>query len=216
MDTIIFLIIAFMYGLLLLYFVRKLKFNLSSILLLVIIALIYDNLIISIGKFIGEGDLLETLNIARFWLHALFTPTLIIFSYAILRESKIAWAQSTITTITTILLTCVAIIAELFAIRNLEISATFEYGALSYSSTSEQIHLPIMMVLVILALLITAIVFIKRFKWWWILNGLIVMGISSAVPIQIHSNALTNISEFILILTLVFTKKRVDLGISRE
>lgn len=205
-----------MYGLLLLYFVRKLKFNLSSILLLVIIALIYDNLIISIGKFIGEGDLLETLNIARFWLHALFTPTLIVFSYAILRESKIAWAQSTITTITTILLTCVAIIAELFAIRNLKISATFEYGALSYSPTSEQIHLPIMMVLVILALLITAIVFIKRFKWWWILNGLIVMGISSAVPIQIHSNALTNISEFILILTLVFTKKRVDLGISRE
>lgn len=97
MDTIIFLLFAFMYGVLLLYSITKLKFNLSSILLLVIIALIYDNLIIGIGIFIGEGNLLETLNIVRFWLHTLFTPTLIIFSYAILRESKVPWVQSTIT-----------------------------------------------------------------------------------------------------------------------
>lgn len=210
MDTIIFLLFAFMYGVLLLYSINKLKFNLSSILLLVIIALIYDNLIIGIGIFIGEGNLLETLNIVRFWLHTLFTPTLIIFSYAILRESKVPWVQSTITFVIAVFLTLVAIIVEFFShLKNLKVSPTVEYGALSYTSATEQVGAPIMIILVMIALLIASIIFIKRFNWWWMLLGVIVMGIG-AVPIQINSNALTNLLELILIFMLVLTKKRVD------
>ena len=36
--------------------------------------LVWDNGVIGIGKYIGEGDLLEGLNVTRFWVHALATP----------------------------------------------------------------------------------------------------------------------------------------------
>jgi hypothetical protein len=47
----------------------------SNVLPLVIVALIYDNLILATGHLLGEGALLESLHGARFWLHAFLTPS---------------------------------------------------------------------------------------------------------------------------------------------
>ena len=40
-------------------------------------ALVYDNAIIGVGRFIGEGPFLEGANLARFWIHAFVTPKLV-------------------------------------------------------------------------------------------------------------------------------------------
>jgi hypothetical protein len=62
--------------------------------LLVIIALIADNLIIGIGRFIGAGDLLKAINSLRFITHALFTSWMLLFTLDIARRAGLRWAQS--------------------------------------------------------------------------------------------------------------------------
>ena len=51
-------------------------FRPSNVIPLVIVALIYDNLILATGHLIGEGALLESLHGARYWLHAFLTQFL--------------------------------------------------------------------------------------------------------------------------------------------
>lgn len=53
----------------------------------------FDSMAIFSGRFIGAGDTLRAINAPRFWTHALFTPTLIIFGYGVMRRCGIAWAQ---------------------------------------------------------------------------------------------------------------------------
>lgn len=209
MDTIIFLAFAVAYLALILFLGKgHKKIRLSSVLFLVLIALVYDNLIIGIGRFIGEGDLLEKLNFGRFWIHALITPTLIIFSIAILHETGVAWAKSKIAIALAGLLFLVAIVIEFTTeLNGLTIAPDEAYGALSYSSVEEATGPPLMILVVLVALLIAAVTLTKRFKWWWFLIGVVFMTIGSAVPIDVPSNAITNLFELFLLFTLVLTQK---------
>ena len=61
---------------------------------IVIGGLFYDNFIIGIGSFIGEGSLLKGLNAVRFYVHALATPTMIMFAVATAQRLGIGWAQN--------------------------------------------------------------------------------------------------------------------------
>jgi hypothetical protein len=60
--------------------------------LLVMLALVADNFIIGIGRFIGAGDTLKALNAIRFITHALFTPWMIVFTLDFARRAGLQWA----------------------------------------------------------------------------------------------------------------------------
>jgi hypothetical protein len=62
--------------------------------LLNLLGLVYDCSIIAAGRFIGEGELLRALNAPRFWIHALFSPLLVIFVFGVTRRCGVPWAQS--------------------------------------------------------------------------------------------------------------------------
>lgn len=64
------------------------------LLLLVLVGLVYDNVIIATGRFMGAGQFLEQLSVGRFYIHALLTPTLMIFGVGMLRAAGVSWAQS--------------------------------------------------------------------------------------------------------------------------
>ena len=57
-------------------------------------ALVYDCWAVAAGFFLGEGSLLQTISRPRFYTHALFTPTLIIFAFGLARRLGAGWAQS--------------------------------------------------------------------------------------------------------------------------
>ena len=59
----------------------------------VVFGLIWDNFVLGLGRFLGEGDLLKTLSYPRFWLHALLTPLMIMFVWYLLRRDGVKWAQ---------------------------------------------------------------------------------------------------------------------------
>ena len=189
---------------------KKDVFKWTSFVYLIILARIYDNGIIGIGRWIGEGDLLETLNLLRFWTHAFLTPLLVLFAVGTLKESGIAWAQKKWLTISAIIYTLILIGIEIWLeASQLTLKAEEEYGVLRYVSTEEASGPPIMILLVTLVLIVTSAILWKKTKWPVFFIGAIVMTIGSAVPINVESGAVTNAFELFLLFTLIWTKRRL-------
>ena len=64
------------------------------LLLLNLVALVYDSLAVAVGPGLGEGVLLRALSAPRFWAHALLSPLLVIFAFGVARRAGLGWAQS--------------------------------------------------------------------------------------------------------------------------
>lgn len=60
----------------------------------VITGLVYDNLVLALGGFLGAGDGLKALNAPRFVIHGLATPLLMIWGFGVARRVGLGWAQS--------------------------------------------------------------------------------------------------------------------------
>ncbi|MEK5146984.1 MAG: phospholipid phosphatase [Psychrobacillus psychrotolerans] len=217
MDTFLYFLYTFLYTALLiwgLYGIRKQELaKWSSVIYIVILPLIYDNLILATGKWIGEGELLESLNFSRFCLHALITPLLVMYSIGTLRESGIEWAKKKWLVIVGIIYTIGLMVFE-FSVEvvGLEIEVVKEYGVVSYSNVEEATGPPIMVLFVTLILIVASAIVWKKTKWPIFFIGAIVMTIGSAVPLNIESGAVTNAFELFLIFTLIWTKRRLITG----
>lgn len=213
MDSFIFGLFAVGYVLLVIWGLRSnKKWTLSSMIYLVAAALIYDNTVYALGIAIGEGPILETLNLLRYWFHALFTPTLILFSVCAMSGANIKWAQQSWVLLIGVLFTITAMIVEYtMEIHGLILEPIKEYGALSYTFAGETSGPPVMILMVLLALLTAGIMLWWKAKWPWMLVGTAVMAFASAVPHHIDSNAITNAFELFLLFTLIWTNKKLDL-----
>ncbi|MFZ0575959.1 MAG: phospholipid phosphatase [Psychrobacillus psychrotolerans] len=217
MDTFLYFLYTFLYTALLiwgLYGIRKQELaKWSGVIYIVILPLIYDNLILATGKWIGEGELLESLNFSRFCLHALITPLLVMYSIGTLRESGIEWAKKKWLVIVGIIYTIGLMVFE-FSVEvvGLEIEVVKEYGVVSYSNVEEATGPPIMVLFVTLILIVASAIVWKKTKWPIFFIGAIVMTIGSAVPLNIESGAVTNAFELFLIFTLIWTKRRLITG----
>lgn len=212
MDSLIFGLFAIAYVILLIWGLNThYRWTFSSVIFFVVAALIYDNAVYALGIFIGEGYLLESLNILRFWFHALFTPTLILFSVAALREANIKWAQTSWILSIGVLYSITAMIVEYtMELKGLVLEVSKEYGALSYTSAEESTGPPVMVLMVLIALVIAGIILWRQTKWLWMFAGTVLMTIGSAIPFDLDSNAATNAFELVLLFTLIWTKKQLD------
>ena len=215
MDTWVYLFFALAYLVLFIFMVRSMKHNgiasLSNVLILVITPLIYDNAILGVGKWIGEGHTLELLNAARFWMHAIFTPLLIVFSLDVLRRAQINWANTSAALWITIIYTLIAFVVELVTVvLGLSLKAETKYGVLSYSATNSPSGPPIMILMVTFALIVASVILWKRTGWFWMFAGVALMLVGSMIDLPIESGAITNAFELILLTSLVLTKRHQD------
>ena len=214
MDTVLYFFFTAAYILLMIWgFRQQRSWNFTAFLYLVLFGLIYDNGIIAIGKFIGEGTLLENLNLLRFWSHAFLTPFLVLFCWGVMNQAGIEWAKKKIVFYGFLLYTAALIVIELvLETWGLEIVPEQQYGVLRYVSAETASGPPIMVLLVTLVLIFTGVVLWKKIGWKWLLIGAVVMGIGSAVPIPVESSAVTNAFELFLLFTLVWTKNRIEIN----
>ena len=215
MDKWLYLLFALAYLVLFIFMIRSMKRNgiasLSNVLILVILPLIYDNTILGVGSWIGEGQTLEVLNTARYWMHAILTPLLIVFSLGVLRRARVNWANTSAALWVTVAYAFAAFMVELFTVLlNLSLQAEVKYGVLSYSSTNSPSGPPIMILMVTLALLVSSIILWKRTGWFWMFIGVALMLVGSMIDIPIESAAITNAFELILLTSLVVTKLHQD------
>lgn len=198
--------------------IRQRTFHLHHLIALVIFGLLYDNAIIAIGKFVGEGELLRTLSLPRFWFHAWFTPLLVIVGWAIMHLSRIrGWHAGSLSFILAWLVTAGLIVYQSILVALDEVSAlkaVSEYGVLRYTPVKES-GAPIMVIIVAGILLLLGLALAIKRKWPWLLIGVAILFIGRSIPIPVESSALTNVFELILIIAMLagigrFNKARTN------
>lgn len=173
--------------------------------LLVLLGLVYDNFLIAGGVLIGEGPLLESLNLGRFLVHATVTPVLVAWGLHTLRRAGYPWAQTRGYQVFSIACAVALMVLEYVTeIRGLRLEADYDHGALSYSSTGND-GPPVMVLVVAVVLLVVGALLWRRSDWPWLFVGTTVMTVGSAIPIPINSGAVTNVFELVLLLSVVST-----------
>ncbi|MBO1512626.1 hypothetical protein [Metabacillus bambusae] len=208
MDTVIYLLLTIAYIVLFILGILLAKYhswiNIGNVLLIVILALFYDNGILAFGKYWGEGDLLRALNQTRYWLHALFTPLLVLFAWHTLVNANLQWAKKRIVQWLVIILTLCLIIIELVTVVwGISLEPIWKYGVLSYKNVGN--GSPFMIIGVSIMLLITSIIIWWKQKWPWYFVGTLFLGITPMIHLFLKTDALHNISEFLLMLALLAT-----------
>lgn len=212
MDSVLYLGLAAIYAVLFLYGCVLLRRDASPglryLLLIVTAGLVWDNGVIGIGKYMGEGDLLEGLNVARFWVHALATPLLVLVSFDLIRKAGSPWTSRPAAWGAWLFTAALIVLEVVTETLPLKLQPSMEYGALRYVS-SESGGPPLMVILILIPLLTAGIIVWRRKKTPLLFIGTVLMAAGSAIPIPIESSAATNVFELLLLLSLWLTVRKL-------
>ncbi|NCU17382.1 hypothetical protein [Pallidibacillus pasinlerensis] len=185
-------------------------FKLENTPLLVILALVYEMFVLFIGRWVGEGGLLEGLNYVRFWLHALVTPLLILFSWKSLYRASFHWVKTAWLKMVVILLTIALICYELVTgVLGIKLEPKWEAEILFYENATEQ-KFPLMISVIFAVIVITGFLLWRKQRWPWLLMGVSVMLIGSLTTNWLNLSMFMNVFEWILLFSLLCTKKFQD------
>lgn len=187
-------------------------FNWYALLVLIVVyGLAYDNFVIGLGATIGEGDLLKMLNTPRFWVHALFTPAMMISAFGALRMTGSNFAQSKAWhIIICTLATALIALGSYIDILNLDLFFNPDGVVARYSNGFEFMKgPPIPAVLTIIVVVIFGVVIWRNIKWPWLFVGALLMFIAApmaSIPIM------QNVGEIAFAAGLVTTQIRAARG----
>lgn len=211
MGTFLYYLLGFSYIFLFiwgLFLARNHRFlHLTNVLLIIILGLVYDNLIMASGKFIGEGNLLEGLNAVRFWIHALITPTLVLFAWSIYHWSDLPGSKGESWKTVAYLTTAGLIVYELFAsVIGLKLEPTWTNGVLTYESVGQSTS-PLMVIIITGILGMIGLLLLIKYRFYWLLMGTLIMFSGGLLAIWIKDFPIMNVLEILLIVSLLLTKK---------
>lgn len=138
----------------------------------VMYGLVYDNLVIAAGSWLGEGALLQGLNVPRFVIHALLTPLLGIFAVGAARRAGLAWAQSRAVH-AAFCLVAAALVAwgAYWEILRLELAPARFYDTLRYINAGAPPGPPLAPVLTIVILIGVGALLWRQARWPWLCLG---------------------------------------------
>lgn len=205
MLTILYFIFSLSFGYLLLQLGNLKKKSYALILFLVLAGLLYDNLIIAIGSFIGENSLLKVLSAGRFYIHAFFTPTMIIFGFGVLRKVDVKWAQGKTAHIIFCLLTTLLLAIGVYTdILRPDLQVKFVGGILRYINEGGLKGPPVPAILTIIFLIVAGISLWRSTGWKWLAVGSILMVIAAGMGMG-DLFYIGNLGEVILNFANVYT-----------
>lgn len=175
-------------------------------LMLPIAAVVYDNVAVAVGSFVGAGPLLEALSFPRFLGHALLTPVWIVTAVAFaIRSGAFAGRERVMSIGSWVLYAAMVLIG----LVNSVVLLSFELvrlGDLVYYTNGGGIPGPpapsIVMTLVVI---VCGAIVLKRMRWPWMLAGALFMFVAAAIPRAIAGFVVSNSGEVIMAASLVAT-----------
>jgi hypothetical protein len=182
----------------------------SYVLLLIIVlaGLAYDTLIIFLGRFIGEGALLKTLNAGRYLVHGIATPFLIIFGFGILRRAGVGWTQRRMSHVLICVLTTLLIGLGVYEdVLALDLQPRVVMDTLRYTNEGGLRGPPIPALLIVLLLILWGVVLWRKSGWWWLAVGALLMFIAAGLGMG-DTFYIGNLGEVMLCLASVLTARR--------
>jgi hypothetical protein len=187
---------------------RSKRSSYALLLLIVLAGLAYDVLIILLGRFIGAGELLKTLNAGRYLIHALATPAMIIFGFGVLRHAGVQWAQSRaahiVVCVFTTLLIALGVYSDVFA---LDLQTKTVMDTLRYTNEGGMKGPPIPAILTIIFLIVAGVALWRMTGWWWLAAGSIFMFIAAGMGMG-DTFYIGNLGEVVLGLGNVLTARK--------
>jgi hypothetical protein len=177
-----------------------------TLLILVILALIWDNTVVAIGSTIGEGETLKTLSIPRYVTHALLVPLLIMVAVGFSRRHGVRALAGRTAPAAFGLLTVALIVAGIHLdIIGLDLQPTHYADTLRYTNAASH-GAPIPAVITILVLIGIGITLLVRARQPWLLAGAVAMFVAAALGALAFWCG--NIGELLLITGLWWTATR--------
>jgi hypothetical protein len=180
----------------------------AMVLALPLAALVWDNAVVGLGSFIGEGALLTALTYPRFAGHALLTPIWIVTAYEFGRRGGIPWAQGDRARIGAwSLYGAMAALGVLSALVLLRLEPVRKGGLVYFTNAGGLPGPPIPAIVMVVAVLVVGMLMLKRVGWPWMLVGGVFMLFAAAVPTRVVGFWLSNTGEVALGLALVLTER---------
>jgi hypothetical protein len=175
------------------------------------VGLAFDNFVLALGTVLGEGPVLKAINWPRFAIHALFTPTMMIATFGMLRQAGIGFAQSRrwhifICSITTLMI----LLGSYIDILRLNLVPESAEGVIRYRNDFVLMPgPPIPAVLTIVVAIIFGLILWRRAGWPWLLVGSALMFITAPL---VNQGVIQNLGEIAfaagLVSTLIHTERK--------
>ncbi|MFO1427804.1 MAG: hypothetical protein U1F11_12705 [Steroidobacteraceae bacterium] len=211
MYTTLFLAQALLQGLLLAWLVRirrRTGAAAAAVLMLPQLGLVYDNLMVALGSFIGLGPLLEALSWPRFWTHWFCGSWLIIACGSILRLAGFDWARRRWVMGAFCLLTAALMLHDLPEFWSNRLYPVCQFDLVRYSTSvaADKFCLPDQLVVkgeppfaaIVTSFVVigTGIVLLARRGFPWMLAGAVLMLLSATPPAMPYK--LDNLGEVLI------------------
>lgn len=185
--------------------IRK-RFTVYALLVLIVVyGLAYDNLSIAAGAILPAGDLLRALNVPRYWIHALTTPTMMISAFGALRLTGSKFAQSKVWhAVICLVATTLIGLSSYENIFNLTLAPDVQGGVTRYVNTFDFLKgPPIPSVMTIIVVLIFGIILWKNTQFPWLaIAALVEFAAAGAMGFLL----VQNLGEIVFSLGLVTTQ----------
>ncbi len=206
------LIVAIVELILLLFaypFFRLSKNWAMTVLPIVLVSSIYDNLILFSGKFIGQGELLENLSQIRYLLHYLIVPLFIVVAIELASASEAKWANKFVRVASWLLAFGLAGFDVIKNFLGLELKPETFAGVFRYVAVNAPI--PIITIIINVFVLLVGIgIWVRTKNWFWLFIGALVSLLGNALPTAQVGTLPGSISECILALSLLLTQYHLE------
>ncbi len=172
---------------------------------IVLVSTIYDNLILWSGRFIGQGELLETLSQIRYLLHYLVVPLFIVVAIELAYRSEAKWANQFLRVSSWLLAFGLAGFDVVRNFIGLELKPEIFANVLRYVSIEPKI--PIITIIVNIFVLLVGIgIWVRTKNWRWLFIGALIGLIGNALPSAQVGTLPGSASECVLALSLLLTQ----------
>ncbi|MEH2402714.1 hypothetical protein [Nostoc sp.] len=173
---------------------------------IVLVSISYDNLILSIGSLIGEGELLKTLSMLRFLLHYLVVPLFIVIGVELAHRAGASWANRVVRVLSWVIalgLTAIDVATHYIGLElvSIEFAGILRYHVANLSG-------PLIITIVVnLFLLLIGIGIWFRLKWPWLFLGTLVSLLGNALPSLTVGTLAGSASDFFMAVSLLLTEE---------
>jgi hypothetical protein len=184
---------------------RDLQHNL---LLLLMAGLLYDNVISATGFLLGEGTLLQRLNIVRYVIHAFATPLLCYIVFALARAMGVKIFQSRVFEAAVwVLVAGFMALGYQYELASMDFVPKIRWGVLNYVHAVSSA--PLAAIIINIFVIITAVFIWWATRWPVLFITSILMFVFAAIPIRNAPPILGNAGEIIFMYGFMLAEKRL-------
>lgn len=176
---------------------------------IVLVSTIYDNIILWTGRWIGEGELLETLSQVRFLLHYLAVPLLIVVAIELAHQSEAKWATQWLRVSSWLLAFGLGGYDVIKNFIGLKLQPDLFANVLRYIPVQAQI--PIITIIINIFVLAVGIgIWVRTKNWRWLFIGALISFVGNAFPTAQVGTLPGSTSECLLSLSLLLTQYHLE------